>query len=418
MTVRLLSVTAALLTGLLAVFLSDLALGEPEVLAQEKKNCPAGFNWIRLSGTGCVQEALPAHGKISYDGTSICEEGYSGTYERRATTDGKPAPGTPYTSFAYLKECVSGASGAGAGGFSGTAGDIAKELYSGGGWPSSGDLAGAGALVAGAATLAAAGGRIRGGWRIAPRGLSAQEMARLEGLAKRLAELDRKIAEALKEEQAAKKALDELLNKRNKIAELRDRFRLYEDHLRARSYAEWKNAFRADLQDDALALAGAAATLAGILAGLGFAGAAALQGQLLFTSMFAGWLPGTTALTTAKAESWLGWRADNLPGIFGKVPIGGRGEDWRKLQDLSNRMLKSVKACRAEAEAAVLSLENEIPDATARWQKASRIAHELYEERQSLYSTYQADKAYFQATAEHKQFMDRIYEENRWSGGS
>jgi hypothetical protein len=410
---RLFSFAMALLLGLLAVFLLDLALGASETLAQERKNCPAGFVWIRWSPNGCSQEMLPAHGKIGYDGYGICEEGYQGIYERRETTDGKSAPGSPYTNFPYLLQCVTPQEFAALE----AAGKLPGQTAAGGRGASPRDLATAG-LVAGAAALAAAGGWIRGGWGLAPRGLSPQEIARLEELAKRLAELDRKIAEALKEEEAAKKAFYELLNKRNKIVELRDRFRLMEDHLRARKYAEWKNAFRADLQDDALALAGAAATLAGILAGLGFAGAAALQGQLLVTSMFAGWLPGTTALTTAKAESWLGWQADNLPGIFGKLPIGGRGESWRKLQDLSKRMLKSVEACRAEAEAGILSLEKGIPDAEARWHKASRIAHELYEERQRLYSTYQADKAYFQATAEHKQFMDRIYQENRWSGGS
>lgn len=72
----------------------------------DDKNCPPGFTWIRMSGTGCVQEDLPANGKIGYDGNSLCIDGYVGIYERRATTDGEPAPGGPYTSFAYLLSCV------------------------------------------------------------------------------------------------------------------------------------------------------------------------------------------------------------------------------------------------------------------------------------------------------------------------
>jgi hypothetical protein len=61
-----------------------------------------------MSGTGCVQErsTLPEHGKIGYDGHALCIEPYIGIYEQRKTTDGQPAPGSPYTSFAYLKKCV------------------------------------------------------------------------------------------------------------------------------------------------------------------------------------------------------------------------------------------------------------------------------------------------------------------------
>jgi hypothetical protein len=385
----------------------------PPASAQERQNCPPGFTWDRLSGIGCVQELLPANAHYSYEGYSICEEGYAGEYERRNTTDGQPAPGTPYTSFAYLLSCTSGGT-AGSQGFSGFAGDVADRLYDSGGAPSPETLAAAGVLAAGAAALAATGGRIPGGWGLKPGGLSPEQIAKLEEMARKLADLDRKIAEARKAEDAAKKSLDELLKNKTRLAQLGDRFAHTESHLKARSYAEWKNAFRADLQDDALALAGSAATLAGILSSFGLAGAAALQGEVLFTSIAAGWTPGTTALATAKAESWLGWRADNLPGIFGKVPIGARGEKWRNLQALSDRMVRSVKACKSEAEAAIVSLEDKIQSATADWQEASRVTHELEQQRQGLYNTYEADKAYYGATAQHKQYMDRIYEENRW----
>lgn len=95
----------------LAVVVGALALGTPTVWAGSdggtvNDNCPAGFVWIRMSGTGCVQEALPAQGKIGYDGHALCIEPYVGIYEQRATTDGQPAPGTPYNSFAYLLSCV------------------------------------------------------------------------------------------------------------------------------------------------------------------------------------------------------------------------------------------------------------------------------------------------------------------------
>lgn len=106
MPARLSSAATALLVGLLAVFLLDLALGSPGALAQERKNCPEGFVWIRWSPNGCSQEILPAHGKIGFDGHAICEEGYQGIYQRRETTDGKSPPGSPYTSFPYLLQCV------------------------------------------------------------------------------------------------------------------------------------------------------------------------------------------------------------------------------------------------------------------------------------------------------------------------
>jgi hypothetical protein len=208
-----------LLITLLAVGVSiplSLALlwaidGNPASASQEKKNCPPGFVWIRMSGIGCVQEKLPANGKISYEGYSICEDGYGGIYERRATTDGKPAPGTPYTSFAYLKRCEKSGAGSGAAitGGGGITRDAAQRLYDDGYGPLPGDLAGAGVLVAGAATLAAAGGWVAGGW-----GAGAQAAStRMAELAKRLAELDREIAKAHREDQEARKVIEEMTEK-------------------------------------------------------------------------------------------------------------------------------------------------------------------------------------------------------------
>lgn len=95
-----------------ATVLVALTLGSPTVDAGSdgqtvNDNCPPGFVWIRMSGTGCVQsEPLPAHGKIAYDGRTRCIEPYVGIYEQRGTIDGEPAPGTPYNSFAFLLRCV------------------------------------------------------------------------------------------------------------------------------------------------------------------------------------------------------------------------------------------------------------------------------------------------------------------------
>lgn len=144
MTVRLLSAATALLAGLLAVLLLDLALGSPGALAQERKNCPPGFVWVRWSPNGCSQEKLPPHGYINYDGWGTCEAGYQADIEQRATTDGKPPPGSARTSFPYLKACISSTTGIGGGGFGGTAGDAAEQLYDGGGGPSSEELAAVG----------------------------------------------------------------------------------------------------------------------------------------------------------------------------------------------------------------------------------------------------------------------------------
>lgn len=166
-------------------------------LAQETNNCPPGFHWERYpSPIGCVQTELPAHGKIGFDGYAICEDGYVGDSERRPTTDGKPAPGSPYTSFPYLFGCYppeeyaqlqaagklpsqtsGGASesggAAGGGGVLGAGGapgngveeairDASEALYDGGGGPSPRDLMAVGlgatgiaATLLGAATIAA-----------------------------------------------------------------------------------------------------------------------------------------------------------------------------------------------------------------------------------------------------------------------
>jgi hypothetical protein len=59
-----------------------------------------------MSGTGCVQQDLPANGKTGYDGHPLCVDPFIGIFEQRPTTDGKGVPGNPATSFPYLVECV------------------------------------------------------------------------------------------------------------------------------------------------------------------------------------------------------------------------------------------------------------------------------------------------------------------------
>ena len=98
--VLLLAAVVLALAGLLA------APGTASADDVERANCPPGFTWVRTSGTGCVQDPLPPHGKTGYDGHPLCVEPYIGIFESRKTTDGEPAPGSPYTSFAYLKKCV------------------------------------------------------------------------------------------------------------------------------------------------------------------------------------------------------------------------------------------------------------------------------------------------------------------------
>lgn len=95
-----LSVSALLVTG--------PALASDSGGQSERMNCPSGFFYERLSGQCCVQDrsTLPENGKIGYTGNSLCEDGYVGEYEQRATTDGQGPPGCPnYTSFAFLLSC-------------------------------------------------------------------------------------------------------------------------------------------------------------------------------------------------------------------------------------------------------------------------------------------------------------------------
>jgi hypothetical protein len=194
----------ALGIALLAVG-SALAVFASSALAQqEKENCPDSFFWERMSGQCCVQDraTLPRLGKIGYTGNSLCIEGYEGIYEHRPTTNGEGPPGCPgYTSFAYLVECVKPEE------WDKRAQELAEErdrknepvggaagaLYGGGGKPSKGQLAGAGAA---AAALLGAGAAAVG----ISRGGVPAERRRLE---RRLRDADRSYRRLLQKEDVA-----------------------------------------------------------------------------------------------------------------------------------------------------------------------------------------------------------------------
>ena len=142
---------------LLAVGLM-LVVSATSARAQERKNCPDGFHWERMSGQCCVQdyETIPEHGRIGYTGNSLCDDGYVATYERRPTQNGLGVDGCPgYTSFVFLTSCASQAGGAADFSFAGDAdlSDLTAAVYAGGSGPSPRDLATIGGLGTGILVL-------------------------------------------------------------------------------------------------------------------------------------------------------------------------------------------------------------------------------------------------------------------------
>jgi hypothetical protein len=336
--------------------------GSPSAAGQERKNCPPGFVWIRMSGIGCVQEKLPANAKISYEGYSICEDGYTGIYERRATTDGEPAPGTPYTSFAYLKRCEKSGAGSGggiAGGGGGITRDAAKRLYDDGYGPLPGDLAGAGGLVAGAATLAAAGGWIARGW-----GAGAQaSSARMAELAKRLAELDREIAKAHKEDQEARKVIEEMTEKSKPWKERLDGLlKLYNKMggglMSLESRASWSSF-------------GEWCTFIGAV----LAGIATLPA---FFTVSAAW-------GTAGGAAGLG--ATFTPGLH-RITGQPTSADWDKLAALTKKAMQRVHKLTDLASKEYLKLQERLWKAQNQSHDARERLWRLQEERKDVYQQY------------------------------
>jgi hypothetical protein len=122
----------------------------------ERKNCPAGFHWERMSGQCCVQdyETIPDHGRIGYTGNSICDDGYAATYEQRPTTDGQGPPGCPgYTSFAFLTSCIKSGSAVSGGDGGISIRDLSDAVFHGGSGPSARELAAVGGLSTGVLVL-------------------------------------------------------------------------------------------------------------------------------------------------------------------------------------------------------------------------------------------------------------------------
>lgn len=376
MTVRLLSVTAPLLIGLLAVFLSDLALGAPGVLADDKKNCPAGFIWERWSPSGCVQQQLPGNGKIGYDGYGICEEGYQGIYERRETTDGKPAPGSPYTSFPYLLQCVTPQEFAAleaAGKLPGqTAGGTGDD-----GWGASPRELAAAGLVAGAAVLAAAGGWIRGGWGAGVQGATPD----LKKLAARLARLDKEIAKALREDEAARKTMKELSEKMKPLKELLDKMLDLRHRLGqglARAQRGFSQAWFGDWSLKIGAALGAIALLPIMVSKFAAVGAASAATAASAGKVGAGWS------YAAGGVGLFGTFAKDVYGALGWMTV----EDWDRSVRSVQAAIRSADALVEEARKPYAELEDQYRKAQATSNEARNKVLRLRDEREAVYNQY------------------------------
>lgn len=150
----LVSLLAIGVTSILAGALVWSMSGNAAWAQVERKNCPAGFHWERMSGQCCVQdyETIPEHGRIGYTGNSICDDGYAATYEQRPTTDGQGPPGCPgYTSFAFLISCARSADSTSGEGIS--IRDLSEAVFHGGSAPSVEELAAVGGLSTGVLVL-------------------------------------------------------------------------------------------------------------------------------------------------------------------------------------------------------------------------------------------------------------------------
>ena len=231
------AIIVALLVGVFALFAAAAS-----VYAQERKNCPEGFVWERMSGQCCVQDrsTIPSHGKIGYTGNSLCEDGWYEVYDRRPTTNGEGPPGCPYNSFVFLLECAGSreeaqrrqaevdAAAAGSNPLSppsSTAGGdsglnlFSDALYGSGGLPMPNDLALAGGAVAallatlGLSTLRGSGG--------------AASDQRTRDLLDQLKRNEREFEEA-------QRALDTALEERNAVDRQRADLQRLSDELQAR----------------------------------------------------------------------------------------------------------------------------------------------------------------------------------------
>lgn len=83
--------------GLLLVICAQQARGASPT---PDSGCSDGFRWERMSGVGCVQISLPAHGQYSYTSAAICSEPYIAVH-----APGPNAYGSD-PNVNYLVECI------------------------------------------------------------------------------------------------------------------------------------------------------------------------------------------------------------------------------------------------------------------------------------------------------------------------
>jgi hypothetical protein len=57
-----------------------VASGQSRAASPSPSTCPDGYRWERLSGVGCVQIVLPAHGQYSYTSAAICSDPYMAVF--------------------------------------------------------------------------------------------------------------------------------------------------------------------------------------------------------------------------------------------------------------------------------------------------------------------------------------------------
>jgi len=400
-------VMAVVVAAALAVVAVGSLGGPSSASAQdgvERKNCPRGFVWARLSGICCVQEKLPANARFSYEGYSICNEGYTGVYERRGTTDGEPVPGCPYNSFAYLAKCVTpeeykkieaagklpGQKPAGGGG-GGVWRNASERLYDSGGGPTNSDLAAVGAAgIAGAAVLSALGGRIAGGWGIRDP-YTAKWMNWYDN---KIAEFGPKIKAAEEAVEAALKAKDEAVQRYQnmwKVAEaMRQQLERVQQNLDAVSWESTK----LDLASYARLLAGAALFAAGgyyivgLIGGTAASATAATAGwwatnivprlqaweQAIKARLAAGYIPVVVTATGAKMTSGINF-------VFNLAWLAKGGNQWQALADAYQKTVEAIRPQADAANAAVKNLEQEARDAWDKLREAQRNLGDLQRER-------------------------------------
>ena len=376
----------AFAVGVSFTLASFLWLAARSAAGAQGENCPAEFHWERMSGQCCVQdyETLPRHGRIGYTGNSICDDGYRGVYEHRPTSDGKGVDGCPgYTSFPFLTECTKsdGAAGGAAAG-SGTLGgdgairDASEALYGGGGGPSNGDLATAGA-VTGAIGAAAAGAALARG-RLGPGAANAHT----KELTDRLARLDREYSDAAQALEKAHEQRESLERERKVLEALAGAFQSQQprlDDMIARI-----EAYRGSLANSRslFAISAALAGLAGLLAApaliaqIGVVAGLGLEAQAM----------RLTALSIRNAGIRL---CASLAAAIAGAMRGIQSDVWKDIRD----GFVAAKARTADLQGQIRGELNRIPreydEATRRQDEARARVEEIRSQQVQVYEELQ-----------------------------